>query len=110
MRMIIALALAAYKYCLSPFLPPACRFLPTCSEYAKEAVVRHGVCKGALLAVCRLARCNPLFQGGHDPVPDSFSPFRFPYPQVFRQDRAPSPAPGHAACRAKKAAALPNEP
>ncbi len=75
MRSIVALALKAYKYCISPFLPPACRFQPTCSEYALEAVTRFGVFKGGLLAVRRLARCNPFFKGGFDPVPETFSLF-----------------------------------
>ncbi len=104
MRMIIAFALAAYKYCFSPFLPPACRFQPTCSEYAREAVLRHGVCKGGLLAVCRLARCNPLFRGGYDPVPDSFRLSR----PLCSQVSSHTPAPAHR--HERGATALPQEP
>ena len=59
----------AYKRFLSPLLPPACRFTPTCSEYAREAVSRHGVRRGLALAVRRLARCHPFHAGGSDPVP-----------------------------------------
>ena len=72
MRTLTALALSAYKYCLSPFLPPACRFQPTCSEYAREAVLRFGPFRGAILASWRLMRCNPLFKAGYDPVPETF--------------------------------------
>ena len=60
-----------YKRLVSPLLPPACRYVPSCSEYAAEAVARHGVFHGAMLAVWRLLRCNPLARGGYDPVPKS---------------------------------------
>ena len=59
-----------YKRQISPLLPPACRFVPSCSEYAYEAIQRYGAVRGLLLAVKRLLRCNPLFPGGYDPVPD----------------------------------------
>ncbi|MBF0170313.1 MAG: membrane protein insertion efficiency factor YidD [Nitrospinae bacterium] len=58
-----------YKRFVSPALPPACRFHPTCSEYAAEAVDRHGPIRGGVLATWRLFRCNPFFKGGVDPVP-----------------------------------------
>jgi hypothetical protein len=64
--------LSAYKRWISPALPNACRFVPTCSEYAMEAVDRHGALCGSLLAGRRLLRCHPLARGGHDPVPVSF--------------------------------------
>ncbi|HEV7698875.1 MAG TPA: membrane protein insertion efficiency factor YidD [Pyrinomonadaceae bacterium] len=57
-----------YKAVLSPFLPPACRFEPTCSEYAREAVNRYGAFKGAWLGLKRILRCQPFCEGGHDPV------------------------------------------
>jgi putative membrane protein insertion efficiency factor len=60
--------LDAYRRYVSPFLPAACRFLPTCSEYAREAVERHGLCRGTWLAARRLLRCHPLARGGFDPV------------------------------------------
>lgn len=62
-------ALRLYKVTISPLLPPACRFQPTCSEYAAEAVEVHGVARGVWLAVKRLARCHPFCRGGFDPVP-----------------------------------------
>ena len=68
-RMLLKL-LAGYKRWLSPMLPPACRFTPSCSEYAAEAVLRHGVVRGALLTGWRLLRCHPLGGRGLDPVPE----------------------------------------
>jgi putative membrane protein insertion efficiency factor len=61
--------LRAYKVVISPLLPPACRFLPSCSSYAVEAIQKHGVVRGIVLAARRLGRCHPLHPGGFDPVP-----------------------------------------
>jgi len=69
MKTAIEQILKFYKRLVSPLLPPACRYVPTCSEYAAEAVARHGVVRGAMLASWRLLRCNPLSRGGFDPVP-----------------------------------------
>jgi len=69
-RLLVAL-LDAYKRFLSPLMPPACRFTPTCSVYAKEAILRFGALRGSALAVKRLARCHPFHPGGIDPVPNS---------------------------------------
>jgi putative membrane protein insertion efficiency factor len=61
--------LSAYKRWISPSLPNACRFVPTCSEYAMEAVERYGAFSGSLLAVWRVLRCHPFARSGYDPVP-----------------------------------------
>jgi len=65
----VASLLAGYKRFVSPMLPPACRFTPTCSEYARESVLRYGVLRGLFLAARRLGRCHPFHPGGFDPVP-----------------------------------------
>ena len=72
MKKLLLLLLAGYKRWLSPQLPAACRFTPSCSEYAAEAVARHGALRGALLAAWRLLRCHPLGGRGLDPVPELF--------------------------------------
>ena len=63
------LALQGYRWFLSPLLPPGCRFHPSCSEYADEALARHGAWRGGWLAARRVCRCGPWHPGGHDPVP-----------------------------------------
>ena len=69
---LVAIAcLRAYKTFLSPLLPPACRFRPTCSEYCREAIERHGLFRGGWYGSLRVLRCNPFFRGGWDPVPGS---------------------------------------
>ena len=60
--------LRAYKWAISPMFLPACRFVPTCSEYAIEAVERFGVLRGGWMAIMRLLRCHPFVKGGYDPV------------------------------------------
>ena len=59
-----------YQLCISPFTPPSCRFTPTCSQYAYEAILKWGVVVGILLGSWRILRCNPLSKGGFDKVPD----------------------------------------
>ncbi|MEE1514325.1 MAG: membrane protein insertion efficiency factor YidD [Christensenellaceae bacterium] len=56
----------------SAYRPPCCRFVPTCSAYAKQALTEYGVWRGVLLSVWRVLRCNPLVKGGYDPIPDRF--------------------------------------
>ncbi|MGV9210435.1 membrane protein insertion efficiency factor YidD [Micromonospora sp. RB23] len=68
-RVLIA-PIIAYRRWISPALPARCRFYPSCSAYAQEALVRHGAFRGAVLAVRRLLRCHPFHPGGHDPVPE----------------------------------------
>jgi len=67
-RVSLAL-LKGYKRFVSPLLPPACRFTPTCSEYMADAIRLHGFARGAWLGSKRLLRCHPFHPGGHDPVP-----------------------------------------
>jgi hypothetical protein len=68
-RRSLMAAVRAYQVILSPLLPPSCRFTPSCSAYAHEALTRHGAVRGAWLAARRLARCHPWNPGGYDPVP-----------------------------------------
>ena len=67
-RILLAL-IAGYKRGISPLLPRACRFYPSCSMYAAEAISRHGPARGLVLAARRIARCHPFHPGGYDPVP-----------------------------------------
>jgi putative membrane protein insertion efficiency factor len=67
-RLLIGV-IRVYQIALSPYFGSQCRFSPTCSEYAREAVAKHGALKGAWLAVRRIGRCHPYHPGGHDPVP-----------------------------------------
>ena len=69
MKRLLLLLLRAYQYALSPFLGPSCRFYPTCSNYAIEAVREHGPARGCMLAAKRLCKCHPWHPGGVDPVP-----------------------------------------
>jgi uncharacterized protein len=62
-------ALRWYKRSVSPMLPPACRYTPTCSEYAMEAIETHGFARGTGLAIRRVLSCHPFARGGYDPVP-----------------------------------------
>jgi hypothetical protein len=71
-RLIAGLAIGlieTYRVLISPFLPRSCRFVPTCSEYAQEALRKHGVLRGISLAVRRILRCHPFGSSGMDPVP-----------------------------------------
>ncbi len=68
-RLLIAM-LRFYKRFVSPMLGPRCRFVPSCSEYAMQAIERHGPWRGGWMAVRRIGRCHPLHPGGHDPVPE----------------------------------------
>ena len=68
-RTILILPIRLYQRWISPVLPHRCRFYPSCSEYAREAILRHGPLKGGWLALRRLLRCGPWHPGGYDPVP-----------------------------------------
>jgi putative membrane protein insertion efficiency factor len=69
MKKLLLLLIRFYRRCISPLFPPSCRYYPTCSKYAIEAIEVHGAFKGSLLAIWRILRCNPLSPGGVDPVP-----------------------------------------
>lgn len=73
---LLILPIRFYQLCISPLTPPSCRFTPTCSSYAIEALRRHGPAKGLYLAARRILRCRPGGGFGYDPVPDEFSFFR----------------------------------
>jgi hypothetical protein len=66
---ILCLPIVFYQTCISPFTPATCRFTPTCSEYAKQALKKYGPIKGLWLAIWRILRCNPWGGSGYDPVP-----------------------------------------
>jgi len=68
-RTLLVALLRVYKGLVSPFLPPACRFYPSCSDYAAQALAKHGVLRGGVLSAKRIARCHPWHPGGFDPVP-----------------------------------------
>jgi len=65
---VVLIVLCAYRWAISPLLPPACRYVPTCSEYAMEAVERYGAIQGSAKAIWRVLRCHPFTRGGVDPV------------------------------------------
>ncbi|SDX47128.1 hypothetical protein SAMN05421881_10025 [Nitrosomonas halophila] len=67
-RFVIGL-IKLYQYCVSPLTPPSCRFYPTCSNYAQEALGKYGLVRGLWMSVRRVLRCHPWNQGGYDPVP-----------------------------------------
>lgn len=66
---VAKLLIRAYQYLISPVLPPSCRFYPSCSEYAYQAISRYGAWHGGMMALKRLLRCHPFHPGGYDPVP-----------------------------------------
>ncbi|HOD13419.1 MAG TPA: membrane protein insertion efficiency factor YidD [Spirochaetota bacterium] len=73
---LIVLLIGVYRTFLSPLLPRSCRFYPSCSVYAIDALKKHGALKGSYLAARRILRCHPFHDGGFDPVPESFSFFK----------------------------------
>ena len=66
---LLVLPIRFYQICISPLLGPSCRFTPTCSEYARQAILKHGPFKGLYLAIRRILRCHPWGGSGYDPVP-----------------------------------------
>ena len=93
-RALIALV-RTYRLLLSPWLGSACRFEPTCSAYALQALQAHGATAGTYLTLKRLARCHPFCEGGHDPVPDRA-------PALFRRFVNVAPAAGGNPCSSSK--------
>lgn len=72
MKKVLQVPIHVYRKYISPLTPPSCRFYPTCSQYALEALEEHGALKGSWLAAKRIAKCHPFHPGGIDPVPRSF--------------------------------------
>jgi putative membrane protein insertion efficiency factor len=88
MKKILKFFIKAYRKLISPILPNSCRFTPTCSEYALEALDKHGAIKGSILTVWRILRCNPFCRGGYDPVPEKFTLKRQDMTKIEADDEA----------------------
>ncbi len=73
LRHIYLIPVYIYRYCISPFTPPSCRYTPSCSKYFEESIMRFGIIKGSISGIARLLRCRNKFFGGPDPVPDVWS-------------------------------------
>lgn len=86
MKRILLTLIDGYRRWISPLHPPCCRYIPTCSTYAKEAITRFGALRGGVLAAWRILRCNPFSRGGYDPVPEEF--------RLFSRHRAPGAGDG----------------
>ena len=69
MKRLLLFLVRFYRCCISPLLPPSCRYYPTCSAYAMEAIERYGARRGGWMALRRILRCHPFHRGGYDPVP-----------------------------------------
>jgi putative membrane protein insertion efficiency factor len=85
-RVLLAV-IRAYRTAISPVRPPTCRYIPSCSAYAVEAIELHGAARGSWLAVRRLLRCHPFHAGGHDPVPPAVAPAENSSPVTCRPAR-----------------------
>lgn len=87
-KLVVLGLLRAYKFAISPMVPPSCRYVPTCSEYAIEAVERYGALRGGFMAFWRLLRCHPFAHGGYDPVVMQKEELRFS--RTTRETRHPA--------------------
>jgi hypothetical protein len=74
MKWLLLLPIRFYRYVISPMLPPRCRYEPTCSAYAEQAIREFGVIQGGWLAIKRISRCHPFGKHGYDPVPNKVTP------------------------------------
>lgn len=74
MKRLLLIFIQLYRWVISPIIPPSCRFRPTCSRYAMEAIARFGAWRGSRLAIRRILKCHPFHPGGYDPVPDVYPP------------------------------------
>ncbi|MBK5283018.1 MAG: membrane protein insertion efficiency factor YidD [Nitrospiraceae bacterium] len=70
MKTVLILCIRGYQQVISPYLPPSCRYLPTCSQYAVDALREYGALEGSWLAIKRISRCHPFHSGGFDPIPE----------------------------------------
>ncbi len=105
MKTVLLALLRAYRFLLSPWVGNSCRFWPTCSMYAMEAIERHGALKGSYMTVTRVARCHPYSAGGVDEVPTQFR-WRC-WCQAGAQEPAPSPLEAAAPARTSVSAPQP---
>jgi putative membrane protein insertion efficiency factor len=80
LKPLLLALLRAYQWIFRPLLGNRCRFYPSCSDYAAEAIERHGAVAGTFLAACRVCRCHPFHPGGYDPVPEAIGPLDPPRP------------------------------
>lgn len=87
MKKVILSGIKGYQKGISPLLPPSCRYYPTCSHYAVEAIEIHGAFKGSLMATSRILRYHPFVKGGYDPVPKVFSLKRTVISKANREER-----------------------
>jgi putative membrane protein insertion efficiency factor len=88
MKTLLIFLVRGYRLLISPLSPPTCRFQPTCSQYAIEAIAQHGALQGSWLAAQRILRCHPFHPGGYDPVPLGVQPQKDGEPQKDRDDAA----------------------
>ncbi|WP_188204600.1 membrane protein insertion efficiency factor YidD [Desemzia incerta] len=87
MKKVILTGIKGYQKGISPLFPSSCRYYPTCSHYAVEAIEIHGAVKGSLMATSRILRCHPFVKGGYDPVPKIFSLKRTGTQKADREER-----------------------